>query len=520
MPLSSAVFARSFIHKEEALITNVFIPNFAVLFYYDEVKNWVNTPSGTLDLDYYSNLVHKLIPAGVDLTTFQWPLIKSVDAYDSDTFTMSTIPPSLGGSAYTPMTVTSDMTTLATLFETNGTHNPTSKPAFSKRPISFGSKLGDTLSKSTYIPRTNSDGGHVHHVLGTDLQTIIENKVINGNKFANQNINYESLSVPQLAILPVMRDPNLGNPDKILNYLPKNVIVFGQNITDSNYSRTDINHPSISTTTNGTGNINDPVPVNANAYNISVNGSNLGTFYYNNLQLKLQTDIAGLHSHNAVVGKVPNYLSTASNQTAIILNDAGNHSHIVYYNTSLYLKTKKLMSYITTNDNTPIANGVIIGYFPSNALGFSGDITKLPANWHFCDGSNGTPDLTSYYIGAGFNDTDNDIDISKANDGNGNDLTVINIDTIVMQANGAHSHAINNPVNGSTILGTALDIGGHSDGDLEKTVTDHVHTVSTRNSFNWPTLTDAKANLNLNSKINVIPPTFQMGFIMYNNLIA
>ena len=57
MPLSSALFLRSPALKDK--VGSVQIPDFAVLFYYGQNIDWVATPSGTLNIDYYTSIINK-----------------------------------------------------------------------------------------------------------------------------------------------------------------------------------------------------------------------------------------------------------------------------------------------------------------------------------------------------------------------------------------------------------------------------------------------------------------------------
>lgn len=107
---------------------------------------------------------------------------------------------------------------------------------------------------------------------------------------------------------------------------------------------------------------------------------------------------AGTHTHqssSATTGSIvtnTNYPYSWLDRPAV--PSAGSHNHTpnaqVAY--SIRLKKTKLKAYIT-NKNTPVSNGIIIGYKGGNIL---------PPNWYFCNGqvvgSYTTPNLIDRYI--------------------------------------------------------------------------------------------------------------------------
>ena len=172
-----------------------------------------------------------------------------------------------------------------------------------------------------------------------------------------------------------------------------------------------------------------------------------------------------------------------------------------------------MKAWVTTSDDTPIANGVIIGYSIGRNTLYPGTYSNsqvLPVNWHFCDGNNGTPDLRGYFIYANF-DASNTCHNTVLYSSN-----TMTIGSISMAANGNHSHL--GPLTGTeSSTGTAVDLGSHS---YESSL-DHVHTVSTADSFKYATTdTSNTTNIKVGQSFTYVPPRVQLAFIMYNENIT
>lgn len=218
------------------------------------------------------------------------------------------------------------------------------------------------------------------------------------------------------------------------------------------------------------------------------------------------------HNHN-ISPATRTYKSDKANQTAYAIKEAGAHSHQVTYTANVALRSKILKAWVTTQDQTPIANGIIIGYSIGKSSlyeGLSANSKGLPVGWYFCDGNNGTPDLRGYYIYANF-DTSNTYHNVVYNTSNSMVIT-----SISMAANGNHSHL--GPLTGQEVgVGAATDIGSHTTED----VLDHVHTQLAANSILLnPTDTSNTLNILAGQSYSYTPPTVQLAFIMYNNTIA
>jgi hypothetical protein len=289
-----------------------------------------------------------------------------------------------------------------------------------------------------------------------------------------------------------------------LNYLPKNVIVFANNFTGANanyFTQNDTIHDN-----------------SANGYVLPMIAKNstdlIGVLNISsNLVMSTQSNTIAPHNHN----KIPltkSYKSTKSGQVGYSLVDAGDHSHTITYSSNVAIRSKILKAWITTDDQTPIANGVILGYtLNRNNAGFNGigsNSANLPAYWHFCDGRNGTPDLRGYYIYANFDpaNTYHNVVYSPSN-------TMI-INTITMAAAGNHTH-LGPTVGLDSGIGTATDIGSHSFEDY----LDHVHSISTVDSFKYnKTDTSNTINVKAGQTYSYTPPTVNFAFVMYNENIV
>jgi hypothetical protein len=218
------------------------------------------------------------------------------------------------------------------------------------------------------------------------------------------------------------------------------------------------------------------------------------------------------HNHN-ISPATRTYKSDKTGQTAYAVKEAGAHSHQVTYNANVALRSKILKAWVTTQDQTPIANGIIIAYSIGKGTsyeGLSANSKGLPIGWCFCDGNNDTPDLRGYYIYANF-DTSNTYHNVVFNTSNSMVIT-----SISMAANGNHSHL--GPLTGQeTGVGAAVDIGSHTTED----VLDHVHTQLTSNTV-LLNPSDAANTLNIlaGQSYSYTPPTVQLAFIMYNNTIS
>jgi hypothetical protein len=512
MPLSSIVFERSPALKDKVGSTGQ-VPDYAVLFFYGKLSAWVNTSSGTLNHDYYSSLTNKTnnfqLAGATPSPIVNWPIVGCAADYST----------AITSSGYLNQTVDTGLFNYGTLLDVAGAHNPTTVNFRSAGvPLAFAFNTGDvssTVASDTYIAQTGPHYGHQHYTEGSDLI-----KALNNMTNASGSVPTESFGLPQLAVEAVVKDPTILNKSTVLGWLPKNVIVFGQDLPANSvtgdqlyYSRTDTfqtgslsfnNHP-----TRGNDNL-------SNSYYITCYSAPYGTFFNPTSNVVITSNTYPDHTHN-VVPVVNSKKSTKTGQKASIETAAGAHNHPVTYNLTSYLPTKKLKAWLTQNDKTPIANGVIIGYAPATFLGFNyQDPTAsvqslLPAGWFVCDGNNGTPDLRNFYIGANFNDSDHDVDITNYSNA-GNML----INSINVTANGAHSHVSAGNLNIVGPTGTPKDIGSH----LLEPSTTHTHNIATNASFKNSSGT-LRNNLTVGFLFAFQPATFGMNFIMYNeNLVS
>jgi hypothetical protein len=274
--------------------------------------------------------------------------------------------------------------------------------------------------------------------------------------------------------------------------------VFGNNLPSNAYSRSDLYHSNSAT--------DYILPLISK-------GDNVGMLNIaNTLSFTISSSTVTNHNH---AGSLPTSKkkSKKAGQTGYLITDAGLHSHSVTYTSNVAIRSKILKAWITTSNNTPIANGVILGYSIGQGTLYQGIYSNsqvLPVNWHFCDGNNGTPDLRGYFIYANFNSSNNchDTVLYTSN--------TITVNAISMAANGNHSHL--GPQTGTEVsTGTPVDIGSHSYEDS----LNHTHTLSTASTFKYNVNdTDSVTNILPGQSYSYTPPRVQLAFIMYNENIT
>jgi len=470
-----------------------YVPFYSVLFWYGKDADFAGTYSGTLNLDYYRQYSEIYYPSAVfynangSFNQLQSnPMIACV-ALDANWQTVT-------GSCVVP--TISMPNTATTLFDsfTHGLSTLSRSAVYPVLAIAPGDSPG-TSATATYIDQSG-DNIHAHDVV--ELAQAFRN--LSYGELNGEGV-YDGINA--IAVDPILRDPTLstnipGYNDTKLNYLPKNIIVFANTITGANaayYTQDDSGHIS-----SANGKI---LPLIAKDSEVGVLGIS------NSLIMSVSSNTVLPHNHNLYPATAQKRSNKAS-QKAYNLIPAGSHSHKITYTANVALRSKILRAWITTSDQTPIANGIIIGYsINRETTGFDGtgsNSYNIPLYWHFCDGTDGTPDLRGYYIYANF-DASNTYHDRVYNTSN----TMV-ISSIVMEANGNHSHV--GPLSGLvTDTGTPLDIGAHSFED----VLDHTHSISTLTEFKYsPTDTANVINVQASNTYSYTPPTVNFAFIMYN----
>lgn len=473
-----------------------FVPFYTVLFWYGKDTDFVNTPSGTLNYEYYRQYSEIYYPVAI-----YYKPDGSISKLQSNPI-IACISTDNGWNSNTGLCLeatTNLPNTAATLYETNS-HNPATLGR-TKIYNALGYKNGDVQSETAYYIEQNGTVTHNHTAnnVAEGLRSVV---------FGVPDDNNIMTGLDAIAVDPILRDPRLttiytGYNDTKLTFLPKNVIVFGSNLVanaalTNYYTRVDSNHIS---SANG-----KVLPLIARDENDGVLGLT------NSISFTIPTNTVLNHNHN-VFPEFRTYKSNKGNQTSLQVVEAGSHSHQVTYSANVTLRSKIMRAWITTNDSTPIANGIILAYsIGKNTLyqGLSANSKGLPVNWHFCDGTNGTPDLRGYYIYANFDtaNTYHDVVINSSN--------TMSVYSISMQANGNHSHL--GPLTGQEVgTGVAVDIGSHTFED----VLDHTHTISSAVNFKInPGDTANAVNIKVGQTYSYTPPTVQLAFIMYNNIIT
>ena len=505
MPLSKVGLVRTDGQSNAPKGKDPFIPLYSVLFWYGKDTNFVNTASGTLDYDYYRKYTEICYPTatfynpdGTLNTLESSPLIACINVDN-------------GWNTNTGLCLaatTSIPNTAATLFESH-THNPTT---LGRTTIykALGYNNGDTQSTNVFYIEQKGDYTHKHNAnnIANALRSITYGQ-FSATSTTTSNTLVVSVSdrqgIQSISVTPILRDPRLtttgtGYNDTKLTFLPKDVLVFGNNLPTQYFTQTDNTHSAFFTATNKV------LPLIAQEFNLGAIGRSGSV-----LDFTVSSNTVLNHNHN-IIPTAKTYRSNKTS-TAYKVVDAGAHSHQVVYTANVEIKSKILKAWVTKSANTPIANGVIIGYsIGENTLyqGLSANSKGLPFGWCFCDGTNGTPDLRGYYIYANLNSSNTYHDVVYKSS---NTLT---ISSISMAANGNHSHL--GPITAQeTGTGAAVDIGSHT----YETNLDHTHAISTANTFAInPTDTSNVVNIKVGQSYSYTPPTVKLAFIMYNNTLT
>lgn len=428
------------------------------------------------------------------------------------------------------------------------------------KPKSFGLFAGETASTVRVPVHNVPHEGHFHFVAGDNIGFDIFNLRVGHDLnldsagkpietldgvVVNNYYDFETLNKRMVGVRPIQRKKNGSSAGP--SWFPKDVMVFGLGEYDPGdplepadewtyYTQSDDKHSGsyskgirLSTVT---------TPSFLYFSNKNWGGINAGSIPPT---IYIDSSTNGEHSHQNLTLTTP--VSTTTGQFGQVFVRGGGHNHTVSYtigdggdyDSGINIKSKVLNAWITTEDQTPIANGVIIA--ASYSQGGYGEIIDpkkdiLPPNWHFCDGTNGTPDLRDYApvalmiskrrgnassINSGF-----ELHNTVYQSTNRLRFTLIEVDENTQ----THTHiamAGNVPL---TVAGTGtiIDITG-SHTNLNDSVNEaraHTHDISTATTFldttSSPSVTRTKINENQNYAYN--PPKAQLAFIMYNKNIS
>ena len=400
---------------------------------------------------------------------------------------------------------------------------------------------------------TYPHSGHTHKVNNL-YNSVTSINPGSSNYFYQANASYVPQSFGSFFVDPIIKDPKLSM--KIITSIPKDIIVmyYGNSTLPAGfYDKFDVSYDSIiDVSANGTcipitfsqtnyaleSNKIGAMNTNILRYDPALSGNNLVTRvinkkFANNINFQIYSDYSGYHDHkaNTISKYVSSSLATAydiipeslgavallSNPNSPTGPDTISHTHKVLYTTNMRLKSNKLKAYLSTNPNSPIVKGLIIGYSIGKYSGFTGPSSSgknvLPKGWYFCDGQNGTPDLRGRYPFLNFSQNDATNGVSE---NSSSTITITNVE--VETINWQHGHAYLNSK--SAVIGGAgkVDVGSHSslyDATSDSTnTTRHNHQVSLAN-----TITGNIKNATTGSVFDYEPPTVEIAFIMYNDTI-
>lgn len=481
-----------------------YIPFYSVLFYYKNTGEWTvdgnDANNGAIGVDYYrryhisdprstGTTLNYVDSNGVKKTLDSFPLIKCVEA-DIEWKEL------LGDLDYP---TTSMLPTAATLLENGGGHNPAAMQRTDIKAIP-GFKTGDTQDPvKTYIDRTSPHGGHIHSVSGLYNKLLSTEYGGYSKAYSLPITNDTAIGFRCYEVETIIRDPKLAKKTEKLRYLPKNVLVFGDDLPTEHYTRT---HPSVSNAAN------DPIAIGLDSYPL------LAKFNPNfvggraTIENLLVSNNSGGHTHS--IATSVKKLSTVTGQTMYSFVDSGAHAHLVRYKYDVSLKSKKLKAWFTQSANTPLANGVILAYSIGRLSGYDGNISDssaLPPYWHFCDGDNETPDLRDYYIECNFSNNDHNVEVAPFNE-----ITLLPLEVTPA---GNHSHYSDTP---SVQDGTPITVGAHGS-EPSTTALIHTHGVSSATSFTLAGTATPVTNVRPGMTFDYAPPTSRLAFIMYNENI-
>lgn len=447
--------------------------------------------------------------------------------------------------------------------------NP-SRPA-SDIPTILGAVTGDTLSTNTaekYTLHNVPHAGHAHKITGPEISALFA-KINIGKDYTtlNQNPYIDSPGINLCPVVPIILDPALGGSRTVpIDTLPKGVLVFGNDLgTDPNitlfyrdfydptqlpttedYTRHDYNHELGVTTQFGDSassesSLNAGVPNQGLYQNIplylATSKKDYGVIIPSTtgFSLTASSNSSGNHTHASTTTF---FKSTKTGQSGVTLGPSGYHNHNVTYTGTLSLKSKWLNGFITLKDETPLANGMIIAIAPIGVKSTNnpnGPDDWLPQYWHFCDGTNDTPDLRDYFIAVNMytDATDGGVDNTSLYDTEINYISQASISSISCGLNsgefsGITTDANKNPLStkthshivdtGTVGIGTGTPIqmkGSHGANPARW----HTHDILTSATYYDADTKTTYNNLLKNTPFSYKPESADLVFIMLNKAI-
>ena len=419
-------------------------------------------------------------------------------------------------------------------------------------PKILGRQPWEAVSSERYVIHDQPHAGHQHFVNGVDISKVVDQYPVGaGTILSSGAYDWKTLGLTLLPVVPIIRDPKIDGYSKKTNYLPKNVLVFGENLAadtsvnvvsrdpvslvipdNGDYTRSDYIHEvgitsvGDSASSENTQNYpNNNTYANTPLYLITTN-KDMGVLnpLSNTLNVIVSSNTSGLHTH---AGTRTDFKSTRTGQSGDILGPAGAHNHTVTYSSKVNLKSIWLNGWLTLKDQTPIANGIIIAFSPKNMVthrGVTDHTDWLPPYWHFCDGSNGTPDLRGYNIAVNMYASQSNLHGTVINSSQNIQLSAITVNpnsgevsAPTKYANGfvvdhkTHSHIIGNGPG----KGTMVDLHGSHGVDPNRW---HTHVPVNISTFTNPA-GGTSTQLTTGAILNYLPARTNLAFIMYNSAI-
>jgi hypothetical protein len=431
-------------------------------------------------------------------------------------------------------------------------------------PIILGFNTGDTVGTEKYTVHNKAHEGHYHKVLGVDIDFSLANIAFGKDLSTPALTKFTTGGLHLLPIIPIVQDRRLGgSKTKPLTTLPKGILVFGEDLSLDNdisiwtrdqynpeelptgdYTSHDYDHEQFKTTkgdsaSSDTSDMND----NYNTYStvplyLTTTSTDTGVLVpaQTTFSISAVSNVSGLHTHASTTTA---FKSNKTGQTGSTLGPSGAHNHVVEYTGNLYVKSKWLNGWVTLKDETPLANGMIIAFSPqflaSQASSYitKTDLDLLPPYWHFCNGSNGTPDLRDYHVAVNMYESQAGLHNTEVSDINKVVFTSINVGASTGEVNVLYTSGdggfVNSPkkththVTGSeTGTGSPMKMTGSHGVDPERW---HIHQPLTAANFSEAAIIGTTAtqvtynNIRANISYSYNPPRQHIAFIMLNKAI-
>ena len=438
-------------------------------------------------------------------------------------------------------------------------------------PKILGFAAGDTAHPTErYAIHNRAHEGHNHIVTGFSISEAVTGIQFGRDTSTASSTSFVTGGLNLLPVIPLYKDPKLqGSSTTPITSLPKGVLVFGEDLaadssitlwtrdqydptgvpTTEDYTRHDYDHEAgVSTKGESASSDNSFSGDNPNTFAdvplfLTTRNTDTGVLApsFSKFTVTAISNNSGIHNHKSLTTAAK---SNRTNQTADAFGDSGLHNHPVDYTGTIQIKSKVLNGWITLKDETPLANGMIIGFSPpalyNSSTVSASDLAKtaedwLPPYWHFCDGTNGTPDLRGYGVSVNMYESvsNHGVVLYSTNQINFSEILTSpssgEVNVLFNEPPGfvnvprqTHTHVIGT----ETGIGTPISVKGTHGTNTERW---HTHRLKAGTTFVEPfnkppgsTSTSTSftyQNIRTGVNYNYNPPTVFMAFIMLNKAV-